>query len=169
MTETLPFQSELSPQLAWFSLTTLIDEVMESIRPKLLKHGIEVCLDCLEIPRISADRKMIRQALFHLTQNAIEVMQNGGSLEIVLWDSGTTVEIEVADSGPGIGDMARHPINSPSFSSPSKTNSENIGTKIRKAQQIISLHGGEIQAMNCPQGGAAFIIAIPRNTQQAAA
>ena len=49
-----------------------------------------------------ADRDMVRRALLNLVLNAIDVMPSGGELTIIGCETKYGIEIEVADSGPGL-------------------------------------------------------------------
>jgi signal transduction histidine kinase len=49
------------------------------------------------------------------------------------------------------------------------TKSNGTGLGLAIVGRIAEMHGGEVRARNCPEGGAAFTIRIPRRALEAAA
>ena len=165
MNDLLQFTSDRQPLFRWFALKPLVEEVVDSVRPQLDAQGIDVMCDVPQGTQIPADRDMLRRALLNLVFNAMEVMSDGGSLDLSAYDNGSGVELEVADSGPGLNDHTRRHLFEPFFT----TKAGGTGLGLTIVERIVEAHGGMIQAMNCPQGGAAFILVFPRKAMEAAA
>jgi len=114
------------------------------------------------LPREDAEidvRGFMQQAIFNLLKNAIEASPPPQSrVDMVLRGDADEIKIEVADQGEGLseGDLDR--IFAPFFS----TKTRGIGIGLTFAQKIVSLHGGTLIANNNRQGGATFIITLPR-------
>jgi signal transduction histidine kinase len=70
--------------------------------------------------------------------------------------------ISVADSGPGIPDDRMTAIFEPFFTT--KVSGSGLGLWI--VQQIVSAHGGVVEAFNSPSGGAVFVVRLPANSSQ---
>ena len=139
-------------------------EVCESLAPQLAAQGIETYL---EIPRgmaVSADRDMLRRALLNLVLNALDAMPDGGELVITACCGPHGFELEVADTGPGIEPSALNRIFEPFFT----TKSEGTGLGLAIVLRIAEAHHGDVHAVNCPEGGAAFTLRIPRHATEAA-
>jgi two-component system sensor kinase FixL len=68
------------------------------------------------------------------------------------------VEIEVADTGPGIAPGHMESL----FSEFMTTKSEGLGLGLPISRTIVEAHGGAIRAENRPEGGAAFVFTLPR-------
>jgi signal transduction histidine kinase len=92
-------------------------------------------------------------------------MPQGGELTITSWQDRFAYELEVADSGPGFDSEQREKLFEPFFTT--KDNGTGLGLAI--VGRIAEVHGGEVRAVNCPQGGAAFTLRIPRRAWEAAA
>ena len=75
------------------------------------------------------------------------------------------VELEIADSGPGILDDDGPRLFEPFFT----TKSGGTGLGLAIVERIAAAHGGDVSASNCPQGGAAFTIRLPFRRMEAAA
>jgi signal transduction histidine kinase len=69
----------------------------------------------------------------------------------------TSVLITISDSGPGIAAEKLPSIFDPYFT----TKTEGSGLGLWIAQQIVTAHGGGIQAQNGASGGAVFTMTLP--------
>jgi signal transduction histidine kinase len=74
------------------------------------------------------------------------------------------VAIAVSDQGPGIpeGDLARV---FERFYRVEKTRARNpggTGLGLAIVKHLVELHGGSVRAENRPQGGARFVVTVPR-------
>jgi signal transduction histidine kinase len=161
----LSFTAHRQPQWQTFLVGDLINEVCESLAPQLEAQRIDVDMDVPPNTLLSADREMIRRALLNLVLNAIDAMRDGGTLVITSYDNARGFELEVADSGPGLTDEVKRRAFEPFYST--KQNGTGLGLAI--VYHVAEAHGGTVTAMNCPEGGAAFTIKIPRRSMRAAA
>jgi signal transduction histidine kinase len=153
----LSFTAHREPQWRTFIVQDLVDEVFESLAPQMEAQGIEVSLDVPPHTVVTADRDMLRRAILNLALNAIDAMPTGGELVVTSYDGRGGLELEIADSGPGLpqADLAR--VFDPFFTT--KPSGTGLGLSI--VHRIVEAHGGRITAMNCPEGGAAFTIELP--------
>jgi signal transduction histidine kinase len=108
---------------------------------------------------------MLRRATLNLVLNAIDAMPSGGELAVTGTAGSRGVELEIADSGPGIQDGDSPRLFEPFFT----TKSGGTGLGLTIVERIASAHGGDVSARNCPQGGAAFTIRLPYRQMEAAA
>ena len=114
---------------------------------------------------ISADREMIRRTVLNLVLNAMDAMQDGGSLVITSSVSPWGLELEIADSGPGLPEETLQHAFDPFYT----TKQGGTGLGLAIVYQIAESHGGSVTAVNCPEGGAAFTLSIPQIEMEAAA
>lgn len=160
----LSFTSDRQPQYRLFAVGQLVEEVCDSLAPQLAAQDINVDLDARKSLTVFADRDMLRRALLNLILNSVDAMASGGTLAITCCESRHGVEIEVADSGPGLGDE-RHKIFDPFFT----TKNDGTGLGLAIVQRIVEAHDGRVWAVNCPEGGAAITVHLPHRTLEAAA
>ncbi|MEX0818582.1 MAG: ATP-binding protein [Pirellulaceae bacterium] len=160
----LSFTSDRQPQLRRFAIRQLVAEVCESLAPQLAAQEVAIDLDAPADLTVFADRGMLRRALLNLVLNSVDVMAAGGTLALTCCESHQGVEIEVADSGPGLGDD-RHRIFEPFFT----TKNDGTGLGLAIVQRIAEAHDGRVWGANCPEGGAAFTIHLPHHQLEAAA
>ncbi len=160
----LSFTSDRQPQYRLFAIRQLVEEVCDSLSPQLAAQDVAVDLDAPGHLTTFADRDMLRRALLNLVLNSVDVMASGGTLAITCCESDDGVEIEVADTGPGLGDE-RQRIFEPFYT----TKSDGTGLGLAIVQRIAEAHDGRVWASNCPEGGAAFTIHLPHRNLEAAA
>ncbi len=161
----LNFTSHRQPQWHTFLARDLVDAVCDALNPQMEAQGIQVSIDVPPNTLVTADREMLRRALVNLVLNAIDVMPRGGDVIITSYDGTAGFELEVADSGPGLSQEQLGHVFDPFFTT--KSNGTGLGLSI--VHRIIEAHGGRITALNCPDGGAAFTIELPRRAMGAAA
>jgi PAS domain S-box-containing protein len=121
------------------------------------------------LPTVFGDPEKLKQALLNLYLNALQVMDEGGELNISAFASQNWVTLRVADTGPGIPPGEEERIFEPFFTlRPSGT-----GLGLSIAHTIISDHGGTINIEQAPGSngsngsngsggsGAVFLIRLP--------
>jgi two-component system, LuxR family, sensor kinase FixL len=105
--------------------------------------------------QVFVDRVQIQQVLVNLMRNAVEAMAGRARRELavttVLLDD-ETVEISVADSGPGLPDEISNRIFEPFIS----TKANGIGLGLSICRSLVEAHGGKLQSKNGAGGGAVF-------------
>jgi two-component system sensor kinase FixL len=116
-----------------------------------------------------ADRIQVQQVLVNLLRNSVDALRNAGpgSRQINLCSrkvKGNMVEIEIADTGPGIPSTVLDQLFSRFTTTKSERGGMGIGLSISK--RIIEAHGGELKAINRQQGGASFRFTIPAVDQE---
>jgi PAS domain S-box-containing protein len=121
---------------------------------------------------VAGDEGLLRQALLNLARNATEACvsaANGGRVllrgEIVKHEDTGFQRITIFDNGPGIPGTVLPKLFRPFFTT--KANGTGLGLAV--VQKIIVQHGGQVEARNRPEGGAAFILTLPvcRNVPEA--
>lgn len=161
----LSFSAHRQPQWSNFLVHDLVEEVCESLAPQFDAQGVAVEIDVPPNTTLSADRELIRRAVLNLSLNALDVMPEGGDLVITSYESPLGFEIEIADSGPGLTDEQQKRLFEPFYS----TKETGTGLGLSVVAHVAESHGGTVTALNCPEGGAAFTIKIPRRQAMGAA
>ena len=157
----LQFTAERDPVRRPVPIRHLLDEVLQSLAPQLEAQQISIELDVPPVHQVFADRDMLRRGVLNLALNAIDVMPEGGELVITSYSGPQGFELEIADNGPGLSEEVRRRMFEPFFTT--KSNGTGLGLAI--VCRIAEVHGGELTARNCPEGGAAFTLRIPVKQQ----
>lgn len=118
-----------------------------------------------ELPPVLIDREQIKRALVNLIDNALHAITESkfaleeksltlATREVLEQDS---VEITVADTGPGIAPADRERIFSPYFS----TRKRGTGLGLAIVSHIVAEHSGRIRVEDNLPHGARFVIELP--------
>ncbi|MFO7652509.1 MAG: ATP-binding protein [Candidatus Krumholzibacteriia bacterium] len=139
-----------------------LDEVALQVRQDVSAHGGAVELSCAVEPGDLAfpmDPELMVQLLLNLALNACEAMGYRGRLRIeVLGAAGESCEIRVSDGGPGIDADVAERIFDPFMT----TKKDGTGLGLPMVARIAHAHGGTVEAENPPEGGALFVVRLPR-------
>lgn len=108
---------------------------------------------------ISADPQQLEQILWNLLINAVDAMQDKGTLEVKVHKDGTgqTVTLVVADTGKGISPKDIDKIFDPFFTT--KEGGSGLGLSI--VHKIVESHGGNIAVESRAHRGTSFTLTFP--------
>jgi signal transduction histidine kinase len=116
-----------------------------------------------EFGSVAGDESLLRQAMLNLARNGAEAcaeVKSGRVTvrgEIVRGGETGFQRITISDNGPGIAGDALPNLFHPFFT----TKPQGTGLGLAVVQKIIVQHGGQVEARNRPEGGAAFIVTLP--------
>jgi signal transduction histidine kinase len=113
------------------------------------------------LPLVHSDIQQLNHLFMNLILNAAQAMGGKGELLIRTrhLPEDKRVRIEITDTGPGIPENILPHIFDPFFTT--KEEGEGTGLGLSLVYGIVETHGGQIEARNVPEGGAAFIIELP--------
>jgi two-component system, NtrC family, sensor kinase len=126
--------------------------------------SIEIVKDLApKLPRIAGDALLLQQALLNIVMNAEQALATSTGprrLELRTRVAGRkTMEIQIADSGPGISPEALPRLFEPFFTT--KEVGQGTGLGLAIAYGIVQEHDGRLLAANRPEGGAVFTLELP--------
>ena len=110
---------------------------------------------------LTCDPDQIQQVLVALLMNAIEAMEDGGTLRLAVTPTASTIELVVADTGVGIPEDAIGHIFEPFFSTKDKESGVGLGLAV--VYGIVQGHHGTIDVTSQPGKGATFTVRLPRS------
>jgi signal transduction histidine kinase len=140
-------------------LGPIISRALAFFSPMARKRGVEIRSDLGDGEAIVVgSNDQLYQVLLNLVHNALQAMNHEGVLTVSSRNTGGTVTVEVADTGPGFSDDVLPRIFSPFFTT--KTDGTGLGLVIVK--RIIEEHGGTTGARNRPTGGAVVWFRLPQ-------
>jgi signal transduction histidine kinase len=136
---------------------SLVHEVVQHFT-SLYGTTAQISLEMRGNPFIVADAQSLRQCLYNLFTNALQVTSYNGAISVRVSDTGddSDVSLTVSDNGPGIPSDIMPRIFEP-FASGRR---EGTGLGLSIVKRIVEAHGGAITARNAP--GAEFLMTLPR-------
>lgn len=142
--------------------TEHVDPIVESVVQRL--EGMAQALDCrvsfdgASTRALRIDRVRLERAVHNLMRNALEAAaEGGGHVWVSTRDDPHSTAIVVDDDGPGIRPEDRSQV----FVLYSTGKRGGTGLGLPLAREDIVRHGGEIEVLSRPGGGARFIVYLP--------
>jgi two-component system sensor histidine kinase KdpD len=150
-----------APNMQWHVLEELVGAALSRTRHDLAQHEVKVHLP-EGLPLVRADGILLEQVFINLLENAARYCPAGSHLDITGRVAGNSIEIIVADNGPGLPPGTEERIFDKFFRAnghPDAHRGSGLGLAICRA--VVRLHGGTITANNRAVGGAEFTIRLP--------
>lgn len=113
-----------------------------------------------DLPFLAVDGTLIQQVLVNLLENANKYTPPASTIELSARRGDNCVEIDVADSGPGIPEDRRAQVFE-KFYRLGTNHMPGAGLGLAICRGIMEAHGGSISVSENPGGGALFRITIP--------
>ena len=163
------------PRPQTVDLVALADDVLARLRDEAAAQHTELARTGESTPLPAAvDPTQFRVALRALVVNALEAVAEGGHVEVTLRrvvgkGSGGraatgTIEIVVADDGPGIAPEMRTRLFDPFFSG--REAGRGLGLGLSKCWRIVTGHGGRVELAGRAVRGATFFVSLPATLRE---
>jgi signal transduction histidine kinase len=155
----LGFARETPLESASVDVGPLIDSALKLSRVSRHAHIRVVAREEESALAVKGDASQLLQVFLHIIRNALDAMEGGtpGILTITTRGKNEQVEIEFADTGPGLREPQR--VFDPFYTT--KPVGKGTGLGLSTCYGIIHQHGGEILCGNRPEGGAVFTLVLP--------
>ena len=118
-----------------------------------------------------ADPEKLQTILQNLLSNAFKFTPEGGKVRVTLREGAGRIVLEVADSGPGIPVDRRALVFEPFRQLDEGPHRRFGGTGLGLAivRELVALHHGAVTVSTAPEGGAVFVVDLPRVAPRAMA
>lgn len=146
------------------NIRELLDGVVSELQPKLTEKEQKLIISSHnELPTISIDDKLIRNAFMNLLTNAIKYSPNGSEIIVLLSQNKTDIVVQVADEGLGIPQQDQDKIFDKFFRAKNviskETEGNGLGLYLVKA--IIESSQGKIWFESIENQGTSFFFTLP--------
>lgn len=159
------FSSNQEETLELFDLVKLVRTATDwVIKAERIKPAVRFDMpDSLEL---FGRRGHLHQIIVNLVQNAADVLSGRDDplIEISCRVKGADIVVEVADNGTGIAPERMDKIFEPFFTT--KPIGQGTGLGLYVSYGMAQKQGGDLTAVNRPEGGALFTLRIPSNDRQ---
>ncbi len=139
-------------------LSEVVAAGIEPMEASAQNQKVRITVDVPEI-EIPLARARVERVFMNLVGNALEVLPGGGEIRVTARDYQDYVEIDVADTGPGIPLDLRCQLFQPFFTHGKKNG---LGLGLALSRQTILDHGGDLWIGEEAGPGATFRIRLPK-------
>ncbi|OYZ99650.1 MAG: histidine kinase [Rhizobiales bacterium 17-65-6] len=145
------------------SVNSIVSELVRmALGTLFMPNKVNVQIDLNpEVPLLPLQKDMLKQVLFNLAKNAVEAMHAGGHLKfstrMVDANGQRQIEIEVADTGPGLPAKVVSHLFEPVAS---EKGSDHAGLGLSISRGLVERMNGQLSCTSTPQG-TFFLIRLP--------
>ncbi len=147
-------------RLESIKLNAIVEELCDFYEPTAATKGVVIRTYLApDLPSTAIDADLLKQALLNLILNAEHAMPSGGELILKTRSDGSSVVLDVIDTGVGMTEEVRTQIFSAYFS----TRPAGSGLGLPTARKIVESHGGTLTVQSEPGKGSQFTVRLPMN------
>ena len=148
------FSAAKKPILQKTNINGIVKETLSQVE---MPENVELITELSHLPRISADKDMIKRVFLNLTVNGIQAMKNGGTLKVSTKKTEVSVEVSFKDTGIGIPKEDMRKIFIPFFT----TKAKGIGMGLPICKRFVESHDGSIKVESEEGKGSTFTVKLP--------
>ena len=130
--------------LAELDAGILATDVAELYTPLAEEKGITLVCETAEGLVVTGDRHLLSQALANLADNAVKYTASGGTVTVTAHRDNNTVELAVADTGPGIPEADHERVLERFQRLEASRNSPGSGLGLSLVAAVARLHGAAL-------------------------
>jgi signal transduction histidine kinase len=162
----------LELQRAPVDLPALLNNIAEKFSPQAHAAGVSIQVESAAQPVILGDGDRLAQVFSNLVDNALKHTPSGGIVTLrtrlsgpsTSKETGSEIQVDVADTGAGIPPEALPHIFERFYQAdPSRPGGEKHGTGLGLAivKEIVGAHSGKISVRSTPDAGSLFTVTLP--------
>ncbi len=149
------FASKREPLFRKTDINTLIKETLSNVKTP---ENVETVMELDELPKIEADKDMIKRIFVNLAVNGIQSMEEKrGILKVSTKETNGFIEIKFEDTGSGIKKQDMSKIFIPFFT----TKAQGMGVGLPICKRFVEIHDGNIKVESKEGEGAIFTVKLP--------
>jgi len=138
-----------------------LESTLKLVAKTLVEHDVDIDLQVPdEVPVVEGDSGALNQVFLNLIKNAAEAMEDeGGVVNVRLFEDAGALCVVVRDDGPGIAPEVQDRLFEPFFTTKGAGEGSGLGLSI--CRQIAQAHGGSLTAESTFGQGATFTLRLP--------
>jgi signal transduction histidine kinase len=160
----LDFAKPPKPQLIETDINLVLESTLAFAMPYTSlangNHSVQIVKELDgHMPFVLADPTQMRQVFLNLIMNGAEAMPHGGTLTLRTRGAADErhIEIEIGDTGKGIGERAKEHLFRPFFT----TRRKGTGLGLAITRRLVEMHEGAISVESVVDKGTVFTITLP--------
>jgi signal transduction histidine kinase len=158
ISELLEFSRSAYSSFQEADINKIVEEAVKTLEAQLQENQITILRNyAANMPNIRSGN--LFQVFCNLIKNAIDAMDQGGTLEVTTRCDSHNLFIEFADTGTGLSKNIRAKLFEPFFTTKAPGKGTGLGLAI--SRDIVERYNGQLLADNRPTGGSIFTVSIP--------
>ncbi|MEF3305470.1 sensor histidine kinase [Paenibacillus sp. GYB003] len=148
---------DLEPSEFWIS--DCAEQAVKLLEPLLESKGAGIVKQFDIDLKVVGDSVHIRETIANIVKNALEAMDNGGTVLLKTYRTRRDAYLDITDTGKGIEKAKRALVFDPFYST--KGRAGNYGLGLTYCYNVMQKHGGSISVKSRPGQGTTFTLAFP--------
>lgn len=141
-----------------------LEDVLIMYEERAKRDGIDLIYnDSGIMPFFFGDRNRLRQVFINVVDNGLKYSDTGDSVTVTANETDEHISISVADTGVGIAESDLPKLKTKFFKANTSRRGSGIGLAV--ANEIITMHGGEILIDSVLNEGTTVTIQLPKSSQ----
>lgn len=148
-------------------LDDIVQNVVDSLNPVAANKGLVLDVDVpRDLPLISGDPTLLRQAVANLVDNAIKYTPSGGQVRVRVFTENGKFAVAVSDTGVGIAPADQAHLFEKFFRVRQRGSTQVKGSGLGLAivKSIVERHGGRVWMESKLGKGSTFYMEVPRDS-----
>lgn len=156
-------EGALAYQKAPVDLVSLLEIAAGAFRERLASRGLTLHLSLPDSAMVFGDRDRLMQLFNNVLENSLRYTDSGGDVHIRARKTLQNVTVEFADSGPGVSDEQLAMLCERFYRTEGSRNRASGGSGLGLAicVNIVTAHGGKLDAAHSPFGGVSIKVELP--------
>ncbi|MDX9847869.1 MAG: HAMP domain-containing sensor histidine kinase [Tenuifilaceae bacterium] len=158
--------STSGPKVETFQVDSVVTHCINVLAPISCQKTLAINKS-IEVGEISSDANILKAVIRNLLSNAIKFSFPGGTIEIRAWETSTSVEFSVQDSGIGLTADEKESlfVSSKSTSRLGTNEEKGTGLGLIITKDLVKLLNGSIWAESEEGKGSNFYVSIPKHNK----
>jgi len=156
LTNMLLFARPNRPVSSTIRLDAVIGEALRMLKPMMDSRNV-IVLSGFQTSEVSGDAELLKQAFLNILINAVQAMQDGGSIDLRMEHDADGIVVNIQDTGTGIAREHLEKIFDPFFT----TKDTGTGLGLAIVNTIMQANNGYIKVASEPGRGSVFSLYFP--------
>lgn len=148
-----------------YDISEQIINILLTFEQKIEEKNIEIKgLEDLHPTYIVADSDMIFQVIYNIFDNAVKFTNDGGYIDVKMYDLGKDIEVHIKNSGIGIKSEELSKLFE-RFYKADKSRSldaKGAGLGLYIVKMMVEMHSGKVHALSEDENSAEFVFTLPK-------
>jgi len=149
------FASKREPLFMEIDINALVKETFSHVKTP---ETVETVIELGELPKIEADKDMMKRIFVNLAVNGIQALnEKGGILKVSTKETNGFIEVKFKDTGIGIKKEDKPKLFTPFFT----TKAQGMGVGLSICKRFVELHDGSVNVESEEGKGSIFTVMLP--------